>query len=202
VTDEQPARDLVAEFEAAYESTPPWDIGEPQPAFAMLAADGRLRGRVLDVGCGTGEHVLMAADAGCEAVGIDIAPSAIRLAQAKSNERGTPARFLVGDARHLASLGQEFDVVLDCGLFHVFDDEDRASFVASLASAVRPGGEYFMLCFSEHEPPGWGPRRITQDEIRDAFADGWRVASIEPADIKVTLRREPVRSWLASIARI
>jgi SAM-dependent methyltransferase len=202
VTEEQPARNLVVEFEAAYQTTPPWDIGEPQPAFAMLAANGRLRGRVLDVGCGTGEHVLMAADAGCEAVGIDIASSAVRLAQAKARERGITARFLVGDARNLASLGQQFDAVLDCGLFHVFDDEDRAPFVASLASAIRPGGEYFMLCFSENEPPGWGPRRITQDEIRDAFADGWRVASIEPADINVTLRSEPVRSWFATMARV
>jgi SAM-dependent methyltransferase len=202
VTEEQPARNLVVEFEAAYQTTPPWDIGEPQPAFAMLAANGRLRGRVLDVGCGTGEHVLMAADAGCEAVGIDIASSAVRLAQAKARERGITARFLVGDARNLASLGQQFDAVLDCGLFHVFDDEDRAPFVASLARAIRPGGEYFMLCFSENEPPGWGPRRITQDEIRDAFADGWRVASIEPADINVTLRSEPVRSWFATIARM
>jgi SAM-dependent methyltransferase len=167
----------------------------------MLAANGHLRGRVLDVGCGTGEHVLMAADAGCEAVGIDIAPSAIRLAQAKATNRGISARFLVRDARNLASLGQQFDVVLDCGLFHVFDDEDRAPFVASLASAIRPHGEYFMLCFSENEPPGWGPRRITQDEIRVAFADGWRVESIEPTDIYVTLRSAPVPSWLASIVR-
>ena len=202
MTQEQPARDLAVDFEAAYQTTPPWDIGEPQPAFAMLAANGRLRGRVLDVGCGTGEHVLMAADAGCEAVGVDIASSAVRLAQAKARERGITARFVVGDARNLASLGQQFDAVLDCGLFHVFDDEDRAPFVASLASAIRPGGEYFMLCFSENEPPGWGPRRITQDEIRDAFADGWRVASIEPADINITLRSEPVRSWFATIARM
>jgi SAM-dependent methyltransferase len=202
VSDERPAgRDLVAEFETAYEARPPWDIGEPQPPFAALAAAGRLRGRVLDVGCGTGEHVLMAAAAGCEAMGIDIASTAIRLAQAKAKERGIEARFVVGDARDLASLGQQYDVVLDCGLFHVFDDVDRAPFVASLARAVRPGGEYFMLCFSDEEPPGWGPRRITQDEIRDAFADGWRVEAIEPADIKVTLRSEPVRSWLASIAR-
>jgi SAM-dependent methyltransferase len=191
----------VHEFEAAYETTPPWDIGEPQPAFAALAAGGRLRGRVLDVGCGTGEHVLMAADAGCDAVGIDIAPSAIRLARAKASERGASARFVVGDARDLASLGQQFDVVLDCGLFHVFDDEDRASFVASLASVLPPGGEYFMLCFSDDEPPGWGPRRVTQHEIRRAFADGWRVASIEPTDLNVTIRAEPVRSWLASIER-
>jgi SAM-dependent methyltransferase len=200
VAEEQPTRDLVAEFEAAYAVTPPWDIGEPQPAFAALAAEGRLRGRVLDVGCGTGEHVLMAADAGCEAVGIDIASSAIRLARAKASERGISARFIVGDARNLASLGEQFDVVLDCGLFHVFDDADRAPFVASLASVIRPGGEYFMLCFSENEPPGWGPRRVTQDEIRDAFADGWHVDAIEPTDLNVTIRAEPVRSWFASIA--
>jgi SAM-dependent methyltransferase len=199
--DEHPTRDLVAQFEASYAATPPWDIGEPQPAFAALAAEGRLRGRVLDVGCGTGEHALMAAKAGCDAVGIDIASSAIRLAEAKASERGIPARFMVGDARNLASLGEQFDVVLDCGLFHVFDDEDRAPFVASLASAIRPGGEYFMLCFSENEPPGWGPRRITRDEIREAFADGWHVDAIEPSDLNVTLRTEPVRSWFASIAR-
>jgi SAM-dependent methyltransferase len=201
MTDDQPARDLVAEFEASYQTTPPWDIGRPQPAFALLAAGGHLQGRILDVGCGTGEHVLMAAGAGCEAVGIDIAPSAIRLAQAKASERRITARFVVGDARDLASLDERFDVVLDCGLFHVFDDEDRAPFVASLASATRSGGRYFMLCFSENEPGEWGPRRVTQDEIRDAFADGWRVESIEPADINVTLRSEPVRSWFASIRR-
>jgi SAM-dependent methyltransferase len=201
VAEDQPTRDLVAEFEAAYATTPPWDIGEPQPAFAALAADGRLRGRVLDVGCGTGEHVLMAADAGCEAVGIDIASSAIRLARAKASERGIRARFIVGDARNLTSLGEQFDVVLDCGLYHVFDDEDRAPFVASLASVIRPGGRYFMLCFSENEPPGWGPRRITQNEIREAFADGWNVDAIEPTDLNVTVRAEPVRSWFASIAR-
>ena len=88
---EHPTRDLVAEFEAAYATTPPWDIGEPQPPFAALAAEGRLAGRLLDVGCGTGEHVLMAADAGCEAVGIDIASSAIVLAQVKASERGISA---------------------------------------------------------------------------------------------------------------
>ena len=49
------------DFDAAYSGTPPWDIGRPQPAFLALAEAGALRGRVLDVGCGTGEHTLMAA---------------------------------------------------------------------------------------------------------------------------------------------
>ena len=201
MSDEPESRDLVAHFEAAYESTPPWDIGAPQPAFAQLAADGRLRGRVLDVGCGTGEHVLLAAEIGCDAVGVDIVPSAIRLAEAKARDRLLPARFIVGDARQLGSLGEQFDTVMDCGLFHVFDDEDRPRFVDSLAQAVRPGGRYFMLCFSEDEPPGWGPRRITQAEIRATFVNGWDVESIEPTELQVTIRPEPVRAWFATIRR-
>jgi ubiquinone/menaquinone biosynthesis C-methylase UbiE len=194
-------RDLVSEFDAAYANTPPWDIGRPQPAFASLAAEGRLRGRVLDVGCGTGEHALMAARAGCDAVGIDISTSAIRLARSKARERGIRARFEVGDARQLESPGEPFDTVLDCGLFHVFDEEDRRPFVESLGRVLRSGGHYGMLCFSDEEPPGWGPRRVTQAEIREAFARGWRVETIEPTELHVTIRAEPVRSWFASIRR-
>ena len=195
-------RDLVAEFEASYATRPPWDIGRPQPAFASLAADGRLGARVLDVGCGTGEHVLMAAQAGCDAVGIDISTTAIRLAEAKARERGTRARFEVGDARQLESPDDRFDTVLDCGLFHVFDDEDRPPFVESLGRVLRPGGHYMMLCFSDEEPPGWGPRRVTSAEIRDAFAAGWEVETVEPTELDVTIRAEPVRSWFAVIRRI
>ena len=58
-----------------------------------------------------------------------------------------------------------------------------------------------MLCFSEMEPPGWGPRRVTQREINAAFLHGWRVEAIEPTDLRVTVRAEPVRSWFASIVR-
>jgi 2-polyprenyl-3-methyl-5-hydroxy-6-metoxy-1,4-benzoquinol methylase len=146
--------------------------------------------------------VLLAAEVGCEAMGMDIAPSAIRLAEAKAAERRLAARFVVGDARELRSLGEQFDIVLDCGLFHVFDDEDRSRFVDSLAEAVRPGGRYFMLCFSEEEPAGWGPRRVTQAEIRALFMNGWEVETIERTELHVTIRTEPVRAWFATVRRV
>ena len=114
----------------------------------------------------------MATQAVCNTVGIDLSPTAIRLAEAKAQERGTSAQFVVGEALHLESLGEQFDLVLDCGLFHIFEDGDRRAFVESLARVVRTGGRYLMLCFSDEEPPGWGPRRITQAEIRGAFAPG------------------------------
>jgi SAM-dependent methyltransferase len=119
---------------------PPWDIGRPQPAFLALAEVGVIRGRVLDVGCGTGEHVLLCADRGLPATGVDLAPTALATAEAKADQRHLTARFLLHDARRLADLAESFDTVLDCGLFHIFDPADRATYVASLHAALEPGG--------------------------------------------------------------
>jgi 2-polyprenyl-3-methyl-5-hydroxy-6-metoxy-1,4-benzoquinol methylase len=85
----------------------------------------------------------MAAGLGLESVGIDSATTAIAIAERKGRERGLATRFLVWNALSLASLGEQFDTALDCGLYHVFTDEDRRSFVDNLTAVVRPGGRYF-----------------------------------------------------------
>ena len=134
-----------------------------------LAEHGALTGRVLDVGCGAGEHALMAAARGFDATGIDALPRAIALAQRKARDRGLTARFLVWDALTLPDLGEQFDTVLDSGLFHVFDDDDRGRFVASLHAVMPASARYYLLCFSDLEPGTFGPRRVSQPEIREAF---------------------------------
>lgn len=191
------------DFDASYTATPPpWDIGRPQPVFLALAEAGELRGRVLDAGCGTGEHALLAASMGFDATGVDFAPTAIALAEGKARERGIAARFMVHDALQLGSLDGPFDSVLDCGLFHVFNDEDRRAYVASLKAAIAPSGRYFMLCFSDRHPGDWGPRRVTEGEIRASFAEGWRVDSIEPATLEILKETPHVLAWLARITRV
>jgi cyclopropane fatty-acyl-phospholipid synthase-like methyltransferase len=189
------------DFELVYEGTPPWEIGRPQPALLALAEAGAFTGRVLDVGCGTGEHALLAASLGLEATGIDVAEAAIERARHKAVERGLEARFVVGNVLDLADLGERFDTVLDSGLFHVLDDDDRSVFVAGLRAVVPPGGRYFLLCFSDRQPGELGPRRVTRDEIRAAFANGWRVDSIEPVMIDTVFQRDAVQAWLAAITR-
>jgi SAM-dependent methyltransferase len=202
LSDEDPGRPIEpssARFEPAYAGTPPWDIGRPQPAFVELADAGLLTGHVLDVGCGTGEHALMAGGLGLDATGVDAAPTAIELAKGKARERGLTVRFLVWDVLDLPGLGERFDTVLDSGLFHVFEDDEREAFVRSLGGVVEPGGRYFMLGFSDRQPGELGPRRVSQDEIRSSFADGWTVDTIDAVEM-VTLRG-PVQAWRASITR-
>jgi cyclopropane fatty-acyl-phospholipid synthase-like methyltransferase len=188
-------------FDAMYAGTPPWDIGRPQPAFLELAESGVIRGRVLDVGCGTGEHALMAAGLGLPATGIDSAPRAIAIAERKARDRGLTVRFLVHDVLELASLREQFDTTLDSGLFHVFEDADRVRFVESLGNVVPAGGRYFILCFSDHQPGDFGPRRVTQDEIRASFSDGWQVDAIEPSTMDVAFDPRGILAWRASITR-
>jgi len=74
--------------------------------------------------------------------------------------------------------------------------------VDSLAAVLSPAGKYFMLCFSELEPAGYGPRRVTQKEIRDCFQDGWSINYIRPAVFESRTRAEGPRAWLSSISKI
>jgi len=186
------------------DTPPPWDIGRPQPAFARLAGEGLLRGQVLDAGCGSGEQALLAAAHGADTVGVDLSPSAIEQARRKAAERGLKVRFEVGDALDLGQLGQTFDTVIDSGLFHTFDDDGRARYVASLATVLRPGGRCYLMCFSDRQPGTLGPRRVSQDELRAAFSDGWAVESIVADTFDINPGLFPAttaQAWLATLQR-
>jgi len=195
----------AARWDSAYEagSRAPWDIGRAQPAFVRLADGGLLSGRVLDAGCGSGEHALLAAARGADVVGVDVSPRAIERARRKAGERGLSVRFEVADALGLGELGLTFDTVIDSGLFHVFDDADRARYVTSLASVLPPGGTCYLMCFSDRQPGSLGPRRVRQEELRAAFSDGWAVTSIvaEAFEVNPGLGTPTAQAWLATIRR-
>ena len=192
-------------WDAVYtaDTPPPWDIGRPQPAFVRLADDGLLRGQLLDAGCGRGEQALLAAAHGADAMGVDISPSAIEQARRKAAERGLTVRFEVADALNLGQLGLTFDTVIDCGLFHTFDDDGRARYVTGLASVLRPGGTCYLMCFSDRQPGEFGPRRVRQDELRAAFSDSWAVESIvaDAFEVNAGFPGRTAQAWLATIRR-
>jgi SAM-dependent methyltransferase len=170
-------------FETAYAGKAPWDIGRPQKPFVAVA--DRIAGAVLDAGCGTGDTALFLAGRGCQVTGIDFLDVPISRAKRKAEERGVSATFMVKDALTLKDWPERFDVTIDSGLFHVFSDDDRKTYVAGLATVLKPGGRLYLMCFSDAEPGTQGPRRIAKKELQDAFAVGWVIESIEPAIFEV-----------------
>ena len=195
-----------ASFESFYAGPAPWDIGKPQRPFVAVA--DRVIGPVLDAGCGTGEHALFFADRGHHVIGIDFVEEAIRRARRKAAERDLPVQLLVKDATTLGDWGERFATLIDSGLLHHFSDEDRRRYVRGLAQVVERGGRPFLMCFSDEEPGTEGPRRVSRQELYEAFADGWVVESIEPARVEVnpectvvTCSEGGPKGWFAVIRR-
>jgi ubiquinone/menaquinone biosynthesis C-methylase UbiE len=171
-------------FVDMYAKTPPWDIGRPQEPFVKVA--DQIHGSVLDAGCGTGENALFFAKRGNPVTGVDYLEKPIEMAKHKAKDRGINAKFLVGDALELSKLNEQFDNVIDSGLFHVFSDDDRTRYVSQLAAVLKTGGKYYMMCFSDKEPGTDGPRRISQQDIKTAFTTGWKIESIEETRFAIT----------------
>jgi SAM-dependent methyltransferase len=191
-------------WDASYLDGPaPWDIGGPQPAVVRLAADGAFAGTVLDAGCGTGENALHLAARGLHVVGVDVAGTALSIARDKAAARGLDVEFLDGDALHLQRLGRAFETVLDCGLFHALEGDERRAYAASLAAVTGRGGTLYLLCFSDAGPGPRGPHPVSEAALRAAFAPGgdWEVGWIRPERLETRLDAGAAPAWLAKLAR-
>ena len=191
-------------WDASYHDGPaPWDIGRPQPAIVRLASEGGFTRAVLDAGCGTGENALHVASLGLSVLGVDVAETALAIARQKANNRGIEIEFAAADAFHLERLRRRFRTVLDCGLFHTFDADERPGYVASLASVTEHDATLYVLCFSD-KGPDTGPHPVAQEELRAAFTrgTGWNVAAVKPDRIQTRFHDDGAPAWLATIKRI
>lgn len=174
-------------FEMIYENPAPWDIGAAQPDLTLLWDDYPPASPVLDLGCGTGDHVFALAERGLDAVGIDFAESAITQANERKAafppEVASRVTFETGDAFHLSRDGRQFGAIVDSGFLHLFEQEPRNDFAQELAAALLPGGRYYLLAFAiEFDLPNT-PRKVTEEELRARFSpeNGWRILTIRPA---------------------
>ncbi len=192
-------------FELAYqENTTPWDIHLPQPAIVHLAENEKIIGDVLDLGCGTGENALMVASRGHVVWGIDSSHTAIQRARKKSQQRELNTTFIIGSALELDVLGEGFHTIIDCGLFHIFDNQQRELYLKGLQHVMQPHAYLYLLCFSDREPGDWGPRRIKRSDLRQLFTpeQGFRVQAIVETRFFLQEHPQGAKAWLASIERL
>jgi len=191
-------------WDASYQDGPaPWDVGRPQPAIVRVAAAGGFTGAVLDVGCGTGDNALHVAALGLPVLGVDVAETALAIARQKAADRGIAAEFAACDAFRLERSGRRFRTVLDCGMFHTCDADERPGYVASLASVTEPGATLHLLCFRDDGPDA-GPHPVRREELAAAFGPGtgWQVAAVDADRVLTRFHGDDgAPAWLARITR-
>jgi SAM-dependent methyltransferase len=183
-------------------------LGVDVSPLALEIARGKAAAR--GIPAATGGQVGPAAaggQVGPAAAGGQVGPAAAggQVGPAAAGGQVGRARFEVADALKLGELGLGFDTIIDSGLFHVFDDENRVRYVTSLASVLRPGGRLYLMCFSDRQPGMFGPRRVSQDELRAAFADGWTIVAIEAEAFALNRGAFGIataQAWLATVSRV
>jgi SAM-dependent methyltransferase len=158
---------------------------------------------VLDAGCGLGENTLHIASMGLLVLGVDVAQTALGIARKNAADRGIEVEFATTDALHLESLARKFDTVLDCGLFHSFEGDERLEYAVSLASVTKHNGILYVLCFSDKGPDP-GPHPVRQEEVRAAFNldTRWNIVAIESERIETRYHANGVSAWLVTIKRL
>ena len=120
-----------------------WAQHAPEEATRIVEYCNLTDGQtVLDLGCGSGRHVLELAARGLEATGVDYLEHLIRSGREQASARNlSGAQFLEGDSRHI-DLGQNYDAVV-C-LYDVIgsysDQGENSLIVKSIVRHLKPGG--------------------------------------------------------------
>jgi SAM-dependent methyltransferase len=170
------------------------------------------RGRVLDVGCGTGSTTLAVArrlGTSGRCVGIDISEPMIAVARARAEREGAQASFICGDAQTYALEPASFDMLISRFGVMFFDDPVRA--FTNLRQAAKDSSS---LCFAVWRSAAENPFMTTAERAaapllpnipvrtpdapgQFAFADqgrihrllqesGWGSIHIQPIDVACT----------------
>lgn len=189
--------DPLAFFQQVYTDVAPWDVGAAQPALISLFDAFPPIGPALDVGSGSGDHVVALAARGIDAVGLEFVESAVQLARTRLADSpadvAARATFVVGDALTPSGLRRKFATIVDSGFYHLFDVETCARFADELAQCLLPGGRLYLLEFAVEFPAPNMPRAITETELRTVFSAerGWVVRTVHAAEFQSRLRGVP-----------
>lgn len=159
------------DWEARYQSGDmPWEKGAPSPGLVdfLNAHPDLARGTVAVPGCGTGHDVRAFARAGFDAMGFDIAPSAIRLAEEASRAAGLPAKFSLADFL-VDPPPQPFDWLFEHTLFCAINPDGRDDYVKAAVRWLKPAGQFLAVHYLIPDQDG-PPFGTTRDELVNRFS--------------------------------
>jgi SAM-dependent methyltransferase len=188
------------------------------PAAEVVVEEALISGgeTVIDVGCGTGNAALLAAEAGAQAIGIDPSERLIEVAAAAAERRGLDAEFVVGEAAPLPVETAEADIALS--VFGVIFAPDPQAAAAEMSRATKSDGRILIAAWIP-EGPISGAVQIIRETMADITGQEseprypWHEApalmelfdphgrSVEVSERTITFTGTSAREWLESESR-
>ncbi len=190
------------DLDQIYRTTTPKDIpwnheAPPETLVDLVESRTVPPGNAVDFGCGLGNYCVYLAKKGFTVTGIDVSPTAIRLAQENARRHGVTCRFLAADVTgDLSQFTATFDFAFDWELLHHLAPEQRIPYVRNVSASLKAGGRYLSLCFSEQDPQfgGKGKYRKTpvgtvlcfssETELRDLFSPWFKILDLRTIPIR------------------
>lgn len=163
----------------------PWDLGEVAPPFVdfLASADAPPPGRLLVPGSGRGHDALYFARQGYNVRGVDIAPTAVSVANERAQSEGLHDKALF-EERDLLAMPAEFDGTFDYVVEHTcfcaIDPALRPAYVQAVHRLLKPGGLLIAIFFA-HPRAGGPPFRTDAAEVRRLFSPFFKIEQLAPA---------------------
>jgi SAM-dependent methyltransferase len=174
----------------------PWNIESPPDALVELVESGKVKPcKTIDLGCGAGNYAIYLAGIGFDVTGIDISPSAIKIAKQNAEKKRVKCNFLVGDVLGDLEVKETFYFAYDWELLHHIFPEKRKKYVENVHRILNPRGQYLSVCFNENDPQfgGSGKYRETrlgtilyfssEDELRGLFEPCFKIKELKTIEI-------------------
>ncbi len=176
----------------------PWNIEAPPDALTELVKSGKVKPcKTIDLGCGAGNYAIYLASIGFDVTGVDISPTAIKLAKENAKKKGIRSRFIVADVLgNLDEVIETFDFAYDWELLHHIFTEERKRYVENIYRILNPRGKYLSVCFNEKDPQFGGSGKYVEtrigtilylssvEELRNLFDPYFSIKELKTIEIK------------------
>jgi SAM-dependent methyltransferase len=164
---------LLESWDSRYRgsSPAPWDKGFPSSHLKAAVEDGRVKpGRAVVLGCGTGTNAIYLAEKGFDVTAIDIAPTALNLAEDKAKKANVKIRWVLADVLAPPADLEPFDFIFDRGCYHGVRRGNARGYVEAAKQLSRPGTQILIIAGNANEERRYGPPRVKEEELRDDFS--------------------------------
>jgi ubiquinone/menaquinone biosynthesis C-methylase UbiE len=143
----------------------PWNAGHADQDLVTRVTQGTIPrgGEALDAGTGVGHDAVFLLEQGFNVIGVDISPSAIRMARENASHHGLFGYFQTGDIRRLPIEDVYVNLVTDCGCLHVLSEADQTLALKEYHRVLMPRGLVFL---KTHSDQGKGPHAMSKSALQ------------------------------------